>query len=162
MIDVDQPLPNIFGGCVGLLDQRFDLCPGLWIVALRALFLAIGPESRPTSRSIPSIGRSLDGDIPNGALWLYSRGVNEAFFADLSAWLTQAGLGGASETDIVSGFCDRCVAAGLPLARALLFIDTLHPVHEGRLLRWGYGPGESPKARDPWERLREEASDPAK
>src|SRR5215469_7420358 len=80
----------------------------------------------------------------NGALWLYSRSVNEAFFADLSAWLTQAGLAGASETDIVSGFCDRCVAAGLPLARALLFIDTLHPVHEGRLLRWGYGPGESP------------------
>ena len=70
--------------------------------------------------------------------------MNEAFFADLSAWLTQAGLAGASETDIVSGFCDRCVAAGLPLARALLFIDTLHPVHEGRLLRWGYGPGESP------------------
>src|SRR6516164_8884248 len=69
------------------------------------------------------VGCSLDGGIPNGALWLYSRDVNEAFFADLSAWLTQAGLAGASETDIVSGFCDRCVAAGLPLARALLFID---------------------------------------
>ena len=90
------------------------------------------------------IGCSVGGGIPNGELWLYIRGVNEAFFADLSAWLTQAGLAGASETDIVSGFCDRCVAAGLPLARALLFIDTLHPVHEGRLLRWGYGPGESP------------------
>jgi adenylate cyclase len=77
-------------------------------------------------------------------LWLYNRGVNEAFFAELSEWLTQAGLAGASETDIVSGFCDRCVAAGLPLARALLFIDTLHPVHEGRLLRWGYGLGKSP------------------
>jgi hypothetical protein len=25
-----------------------------------------------------------------------------------------------------------------------MFIDTLHPVHEGRLLRWGYGPTESP------------------
>ncbi|MBV8321846.1 MAG: adenylate/guanylate cyclase domain-containing protein, partial [Hyphomicrobiales bacterium] len=70
--------------------------------------------------------------------------MNEAFFADLSAWLTQAGLAGASETEIVSGFCERCVTAGLPLARALMFIDTLHPVHEGRLLRWGYGPGESP------------------
>jgi adenylate cyclase len=44
----------------------------------------------------------------------------------------------------VSGFCDRCVAAGLPLARALVLIDTLHPVHEGRVLRWGYGPTESP------------------
>jgi adenylate cyclase len=80
----------------------------------------------------------------NRTLGLYSRGVNEAFFAELSAWLTQAGLAGRSETDIVSAFCDRCVAAGLPLARALVFIDTLHPVHEGRLFRWGYGPTESP------------------
>ena len=74
----------------------------------------------------------------------YSRGVNEALFAELSEWLTQAGLSGRSETDIVAGFCERCVTAGLPLARALLFIDTLHPVHEGRLFRWGYGPTESP------------------
>ncbi len=70
--------------------------------------------------------------------------MNEAFFAELSEWLTQAGQAGMSETDIVSGFCDRCVAAGLPLARALMFIDTLHPVHEGSLFRWGYGPTESP------------------
>ena len=70
--------------------------------------------------------------------------MNEAFFAELSAWLTQAGLAGTSETDIVSGFCERCVAAGLPLARTTVFIDTLHPVHEGRLVRWGFGPTESP------------------
>jgi adenylate cyclase len=44
----------------------------------------------------------------------------------------------------VNGFCDRCVAAGLPLARGQVFIDTLHPVHEGRLFRWGVGPTESP------------------
>jgi adenylate cyclase len=75
---------------------------------------------------------------------LYSRGVDEAFFAELPEWLTQAGLSGMSETEIVAGFCERCVAAGLPLARALLFIDTLHPVHEGRLFRWGYGPTEAP------------------
>jgi len=70
--------------------------------------------------------------------------MNEAFFAELSAWLTQAGLAGAPESDIVSGFCERCVAAGLPLARANVFIDTLHPVHEGRLIRWGHGPAEAP------------------
>jgi adenylate cyclase len=70
--------------------------------------------------------------------------MNEAFFAELSAWLTQAGIAGTPETEIVSGFCERCVAAGLPLARMLMFIDTLHPVHEGRLFRWGYGPSESP------------------
>jgi hypothetical protein len=63
--------------------------------------------------------------------------MNEAFFAELSAWLTEAGLAGTPETAIVSGFCDQCVAAGLPLSRSLLFIDTLHPVHEGRLFRWG-------------------------
>jgi adenylate cyclase len=70
--------------------------------------------------------------------------MNEAFFAELSAWLTQAGLAGTPETDIVSEVCDRCVAAGLPLARTNVFIDTLHPVHEGRLVRWGHGPTESP------------------
>jgi adenylate cyclase len=77
-------------------------------------------------------------------LWLYNRGVNEAFFAELSGWLTQGGLAGTPETDIVSGFCERCVAAGIPVARAVMFIDTLHPVHEGQLFRWGYSPGESP------------------
>ncbi len=71
-------------------------------------------------------------------------GMNEASFIELSAWLTQAGLAGTSETEIVSGFCDRCVAAGLPLARSQVFIDTLHPVHEGRLFRWGQGPDEAP------------------
>src|SRR6185437_12425937 len=45
--------------------------------------------------------------------------------------------------DIVSVFCGRCVTAGIPLARAHVFIDTLHPVYEGRLFRWGYSPSES-------------------
>ena len=58
--------------------------------------------------------------------------MNENLLADLSAWLTQAGLAGTPETDIVSVFCERCVAAGVPLARAVIFVDTLHPVHEGR------------------------------
>src|SRR5262249_7668420 len=70
--------------------------------------------------------------------------MNEAFFTELSTWLTQAGLAGTPETAIVSGFCERCVAAGLPLGRANVFIDTLHPVYEGRLFRWGHGPTESP------------------
>jgi len=69
--------------------------------------------------------------------------MNATFLAELSAWLTQAGLAGRSESDLVSGFCERCVAAGLPLAVGVLFIDTLHPVYEGRLFRWGFGPGEA-------------------
>ena len=67
----------------------------------------------------------------------------EEVFAKLSAWVTQAGLAGTAETDIVNGFCERCVAAGLPIARVHLFIDTLHPVHEGRLHRWGHNANES-------------------
>jgi adenylate cyclase len=53
-------------------------------------------------------------------------------------------LAGTPESDIVSGFCDQCVGAGLPLARAQVFIDTLHPVHEGRLFRWGHEASEEP------------------
>jgi adenylate cyclase len=74
---------------------------------------------------------------------LYNRGMNEKLFSELSAWLTEAGLAGTPETDTVSGFCERCVAAGIPLGRAHVFIDTLHPVHEGSLFRWGYGDNES-------------------
>ena len=70
--------------------------------------------------------------------------MNEALFTALPEWLTQAGLAGVSEPDIVSGFCDQCVAAGLPIGRAQIFIDTLHPVHEGRLFRWGHDPSEAP------------------
>ena len=53
----------------------------------------------------------------------------------LNAWLTKGGLRGEPEAALVSGFCERAVAAGLPLSRALMFIDTLHPVDEGRMVR---------------------------
>lgn len=55
---------------------------------------------------------------------------------EVSAWVTKAGLSGAPEPDLLRGFCERCRAAGLDVARALVLIDTLHPVHEGRLFRW--------------------------
>jgi hypothetical protein len=51
--------------------------------------------------------------------------MNEASLNALSAWLTQAGLAGTAETDIVSEFCGRCVAAGIPLGRAQLFCRRL-------------------------------------
>lgn len=70
--------------------------------------------------------------------------MKEALLGELSAWLTEAGLAGMPETDIVSGFCERCVAGGIPLARAQVLIDTLHPVHEGHLFRWDDGSTVSP------------------
>jgi hypothetical protein len=54
----------------------------------------------------------------------------------LRAWLTEAGLMGTSESALLRGFAERAVAAGVPLARATALIDTLHPVHEGRVFRW--------------------------
>jgi hypothetical protein len=45
----------------------------------------------------------------------------------LVAWLADAGLAGQSELMLMTGFCERVVAAGLPLARAHLLIDTLDP-----------------------------------
>jgi adenylate cyclase len=62
----------------------------------------------------------------------------------LNVWLTKAGLRGEGEAALVNGFCERATAAGLPISRALLLIDTLHPVYEGRLVRWGYDPSEPP------------------
>ena len=60
----------------------------------------------------------------------------EKELATLTSWIANVGLEGAGETALIEGFCSRAVAAGLPLARAIVFIDTLHPVHEGRVFRW--------------------------
>jgi adenylate cyclase len=65
--------------------------------------------------------------------------MDEAFFTATAGWLTEAGIAGTSEADIITAFCGRCVAAGLPLGRCIAFIDTLHPVHEGRLYQWDHG-----------------------
>ncbi|MGE3989072.1 adenylate/guanylate cyclase domain-containing protein [Pseudorhodoplanes sp.] len=62
--------------------------------------------------------------------------------AALTAWLTQSGLDGVAEDALVAGFCERCIAVGVPVSRALVLIDTLHPVYEGRLFRWGQDPSQ--------------------
>ena len=55
---------------------------------------------------------------------------------DLMNWLVNQGLTGLPETDLIRGFCERCRDAGLALSRGLAFIDTLHPIYEGRGFRW--------------------------
>jgi adenylate cyclase len=55
---------------------------------------------------------------------------------EISAWVTDAGLTGTAEAELVRGFCERVNAAGLPVSRATVVIDTLHPVHEGRVFPW--------------------------
>ncbi len=90
--------------------------------------------------------------------------MNSAALSELRDWLAEAGLAGNSETEIVDGFCRRAVTAGLPIARATVIIDTLHPVHEGRVVRWRregderqaelieYGPTTEGEAAENWRR----------
>ena len=63
----------------------------------------------------------------------------------LTSWLVARGLAGALETDLMQGFCTECRRDGLQLSRAMAFIDTPHPVHQGRAFRWrNDGHEESP------------------
>jgi adenylate cyclase len=62
--------------------------------------------------------------------------MDDAQFAELAAWISDAGLRGLDETTLVTEFCARLLAQGLPLARAQVFIDTLHPTYGGRAYAW--------------------------
>ena len=81
----------------------------------------------------------------------------------LMNWLVSQGLTGLPENDLLRGFCQRCRAEGLDLSRGLLFIDTLHPIFEGRGVRWNdaetneseafeYGSTSSGDAAQSWRR----------
>src|SRR5436190_955927 len=54
----------------------------------------------------------------------------------LMNWLVSQGLTGLPENDLIRGFCQRCCADGLRVSRGMVFIDTLHPIFEGRGFRW--------------------------
>lgn len=65
--------------------------------------------------------------------------MTDAQIAELMAWIAGEGLAGRSETDVIGGFSERLTAHGVPLTRAIAFIDTLHPIYEGRAFRWERG-----------------------
>ena len=62
--------------------------------------------------------------------------MNETAFNELAGWVTKAGLIGRTESELMAGFCRRIANAGVPLARAIVILDTLHPIYEGRAFRW--------------------------
>ncbi|MDP3689726.1 adenylate/guanylate cyclase domain-containing protein [Bradyrhizobium sp.] len=81
----------------------------------------------------------------------------------LMNWLVRQGLTGLPENDLVRGFCERCRAGGLDLSRGLAFVDTLHPIFEGRGFRWNdsdtnerdvfeYGSSNEGTAAENWRR----------
>jgi adenylate cyclase len=51
-------------------------------------------------------------------------------------WLVEQGLAGADAPVLLDGFVQRCTDAALHLSRAVVFIDTLHPIFEGGGARW--------------------------
>jgi adenylate cyclase len=78
-------------------------------------------------------------------------------------WLLRRGLEGTPEPELLRAFCEKCGAAGLQINRALVFIDTLHPVHEGTIFRWRddgteetaaveYGRSDEGEAAQSWHR----------
>jgi adenylate cyclase len=71
-----------------------------------------------------------------------------AAFNELAEWVTQAGLIGRTESELMAGFCRRIAGAGVPLARALVVLDTLHPIYEGRAFRWRADVPETVEALD--------------
>ena len=54
-------------------------------------------------------------------------------------WLMQQALGQADIEDIFDGCCQRLDAAGLPIARAMIFFRTLHPLYASTIIFWRRG-----------------------
>lgn len=82
---------------------------------------------------------------------------------DIVLWMSDEGIRGLKEQDLLAGFCDRCHAAGLHIDRALGLIDTLHPEFEGRAFQWNtesddvpdvvhYGSTSGGEAQENWQR----------
>ncbi len=78
-------------------------------------------------------------------------------------WLVGQALTSLPETELFRGFCERCCAHGLKLSRGICFIDTLHPIFEGRGFRWNdtatgesntfdYGSSSDGEAAQNWRR----------
>jgi adenylate cyclase len=81
----------------------------------------------------------------------------------IAFWVVERGLVGASEETLLDGFCERCCRAGIELSRAVVLMDTLHPIYEGRAFRWRndgieeeaiveYGPTNVGEAAENWRR----------
>ena len=62
--------------------------------------------------------------------------MSERDIEQLAAWVTEQALAGASETELLDGFCQRASTAGLPICSAVAVVDTPHPTWESRAFLW--------------------------
>jgi adenylate cyclase len=88
--------------------------------------------------------------------------VPETAVSTIASWIVERGLSGGSEVELLEGFCRRCREAGIHLSNAMVIIDTLHPVYEGRAFKWRakqsnespvfeYGPSNEGDAAEKWQ-----------
>ncbi|THK33940.1 adenylate/guanylate cyclase domain-containing protein [Ensifer sp. MPMI2T] len=71
--------------------------------------------------------------------------MNDQQIRELILWISEQGIRGSEESELLAGFCERCRQAGLPIERALGLIDTLHPEIEGRSFIWDSESGNAPE-----------------
>ena len=90
--------------------------------------------------------------------------------AEIVAWTLDGGLEGKDQAALVAGYCERLVQSGVPLWRAAIGFDTLHPligaqghhwradagVHEETYPRMGSDEEDSEWRLSPWYRLVED------
>ena len=62
--------------------------------------------------------------------------MHEPDLQKIATWVTERALAGASETELLHGFCERANSVGLPISSAITIVDTLHPIWEGRVFLW--------------------------
>src|SRR5271166_182019 len=74
--------------------------------------------------------------------------MNQTVCDELANWVTRQGLIGRTESELMVGFCRRVAEAGMPLSQAMVIIDTLHPIYEGRAFRWRAAAPEAVEAVD--------------
>ena len=77
-------------------------------------------------------------------------------------FIIDAGFANMDERELVRTFSEKCAADGLPLTTALVIVDTLHPIFEGRAFGWAdhlpdgfeteYGSSEAGDAAQNWQR----------
>ncbi len=72
---------------------------------------------------------------------------------DIIAWAVSSGLEGLDQAELIAGYCELLVEAGVPLWRASIGADTLHPLIVAQGHRWLAGEGVREeffaRARDP-------------
>lgn len=62
--------------------------------------------------------------------------VNQEIISDLIDWMVDGAPPSANAREIIEGICGRLIEAGVPVARFVLFIYTLHPNISGRRFAW--------------------------